>query len=97
MIETAGGAIYLEVDRQQDGDDGRKKMSTLITLCRDIEESASADCIEDHEAVDAALIAPCTVRKDVCSLPAAGEHVGAEAESSATSRDEMAIQDCCDC
>ncbi len=72
-------------------------MSTLITLCREIEEPASADCIEDQKALDVPLVAPCNVERIKCDLAAAAEHVGAEAESSATSRNEMAIRDCCDC
>ncbi len=72
-------------------------MSTLITLCREIEEPASADCIEDRKALDAPMVAPCKVERIKCDMPTADEHVGAEAESSATSRDEMTVQDCCDC
>ncbi len=72
-------------------------MSTLITLCRDIEGSTDTDCVEDHEGSDMSLIAPCKVERMKCDLSETAEHVGAEAESSATSRQEMVIQDCCDC
>ncbi len=71
-------------------------MSTRITLCRDILEPAFDDCIEDHEGAEP-LIAPCTLEKTACGLAAATGPVGAEAESSATHQDEVAIEDCCDC
>ncbi len=72
-------------------------MNTRITLCRDIEEPTSTECIEDHEEIGEPLVAPCKVMKDICDLPQASEHVGAEAESSATYLGEMTVQDCCDC
>jgi len=72
-------------------------MGSHITLCHDIVEPTSADCIEDHEALDAPLNAPCRVERSGCGPSAADEHVGAEAESSAIYQREMLIEDCCDC
>ncbi|MDA8098906.1 MAG: hypothetical protein M0042_04710 [Nitrospiraceae bacterium] len=72
-------------------------MNTVITLCRDINETADTDCIEDHEGTDVRLVAPCTVERNPCDKPVAAEQVGAEAESSATIQNAMVIQDCCDC
>jgi len=72
-------------------------MNTLITLCRDIGEQASADCIEGHEAMDAPGMVPCRVERSRCDPTAAHETVGAEAESSAVHQREMPVEDCCDC
>lgn len=72
-------------------------MSTLITLCRDIEEPTSTDCIEDHEEVDEPLVAPCKVVRDRCAPRVVNEPPGPEAEGSATRHGEMVIVDCCDC
>ncbi len=71
-------------------------MNTRITLCRDILEPTSDDCIEDHEGAEP-LIAPCKLERNTCGLAAATEPVGAEAESSAIHQDEVAIECCCDC
>ena len=70
-------------------------MSTLITLCRDVEES-DTDCIEDHEGSDVTLAAPCKVVMEPCDKQSATEHVGPEAESSAV-RSELIDDTCCDC
>lgn len=71
-------------------------MGSLITLCRDIEEPVSVDCIEDHEAIDAPVMVPCRVERS--SGPAAAhETVGPEAESSAVRGEELSVEDCCDC
>ena len=72
-------------------------MNTLITICRDIEEPTSTDCIEDHEGLDVPLVAPCKIVRDRCAPRVANEPPGAEADSSATRLSEMVIADCCDC
>ena len=68
-------------------------MSTLITLCRDVEQPVSTDCIEDHEGSDLSLTAPCQVRMEPC-VTTADEYVGPEAESSAIFQDVPGIQNC---
>jgi hypothetical protein len=76
-------------------------MDKLITLCRDVEGTAPVDCIEDHEGLDGPLIAPCKVMTDpydrIYDRTIEADHVGPEAESSATFQDMMRIRDCCDC
>ena len=69
-------------------------MSTLITLCRDVEQPVSTDCIEDHEGSDLSLVSPCRVTMEPCGTATADEYVGPEAESSAIFQDLAGIQNC---
>ena len=72
-------------------------MGKLITICRDVHEPRSTECIDDHEGLDEPLVAPCKVALTPSVRPIAEDHVGPEAESSALFQDRSGTPDCCDC
>jgi len=75
----------------------RKGLNKHITVCRDSEETTNKDCPGSAPVMDEPVAAPCRVERSTCGTPIVSEHVGPEADSSATWFDESANTDCCDC